>query len=131
MAESEPTPILQDEPDASASRRAAKRDSLFLQTTIADETGKPLGKARVRNLSEKGLMADCESAFRAGDRLRVELRGVGEVSGRVSWVRDNRIGFVFDRPIDPQAARKPVHVGPADDLPPYLRQLSRAGKFNL
>jgi hypothetical protein len=129
MAESDPTPILQDDPDAGAAKRAAKRDSLFLLTTIADEAGKPLGKARVRNLSETGLMADCDGGFHDGDRLRVQLRGIGEVSGRVSWVRGDRIGLVFDQPIDPQAARKPVHVGSADQLPPYLRQLSRASKF--
>lgn len=129
MAESDPTPGLHDDPSDGASKRGAKRDSLFLLTTISDEAGRPLGKARVRNLSETGLMADCESCLRDGDRLVIDLRGVGEVSGHVTWVRGDRIGFAFDQRIDPQAARKPVS-GNNSGLPPYLRQLPRVAKFS-
>ncbi|MBT2185874.1 PilZ domain-containing protein [Sphingobium nicotianae] len=129
MAESDPTPILQD-PSDGASKRGAKRDSLFLLTTLSDETGNPLGKARVRNLSETGLMADCEASFRDGDRVVVQLRGIGDVSGRVSWVRGDRIGMAFDARIDPQAARKPVSQPQGEGLPLYLRQLPRVAKFS-
>lgn len=130
MADSDPPSTPQTDPADGMSKRGAKRDSLFLLTTIASELGAPLGKARVRNLSETGLMADCESSFHDGDRLVVHLRGIGDVSGRVTWVRGDRIGMVFDTRIDPQAARKPVHVGPADNLPTYLRQLPRVTRFS-
>ena len=132
MAESDPTPVLHDDdPSNGASKRGAKRDSLFLLTTISNESGQSLGRARVRNLSETGLMADCDMAFRDGDRLVVHLRGVGEVPGRVTWVRGDRIGLEFDMRIDPQAARKPVNSGgPTDGLPAYLRQLPRVAKFS-
>lgn len=129
MAESDPTPILQESSDG-ASKRVAKRDSLFLLTTLSDETGSPLGKARVRNLSESGLMADCETSFRDGDRVVVHLRGIGDVAGHISWVRGDRIGLAFDARIDPQAARKPVANGPGESLPLYLRQLPRVSKFS-
>jgi hypothetical protein len=129
MADTDPTPALQTEPSDGASKRNAKRDSLFLLTTIASESGQPLGKARVRNLSETGLMADCDKSFRDGDRLVVHLRGIGEVAGHVTWVRAGRIGMTFDRTIDPQAARKPVG-GTGEGLPSYLRQLPRVAKFS-
>ena len=65
-----------------------------------------------------------------GDRLVVHLRGVGEVAGQVSWVRGDRIGMMFDRRIDPQAARKPVSAtSPGDVMPAYLRPLPRVAKF--
>ena len=128
MADSDPTAALHDDSSDGASRRCAKRDSLFLLTTVSDEAGHPLGKARVRNLSETGLMADCEASFRDGDRLVVLLRGVGEVSGQVSWVRGDRIGMAFDQRIDPQAARKPVTAS-GDMLPAYLRPLPRVAKY--
>ncbi|MBB5987254.1 PilZ domain-containing protein [Sphingobium lignivorans] len=125
MAESDPTPILHSDAPDKASKRGAKRDSLFLLTTLLDEAGQPLGKARVRNLSETGLMADCDSHLRDGDRLVVRLRGVGDVAGRVTWVRGDRIGMAFDGSIDPRAARKPVGARSAESGPPFLRKLVR------
>ncbi|ATP18817.1 MULTISPECIES: PilZ domain-containing protein [Sphingobium] len=102
--------------------RSAPRDSLFLLTSLSTIDGVDLGKARVRNLSATGLMADCERAIPAGTRLRLELRGVGLVEGSVAWSRDDKIGFAFDAPIDPQLARKPVANGVSRQaLPDYLR----------
>ncbi|MEJ7926463.1 PilZ domain-containing protein [Sphingobium sp. AN641] len=102
--------------------RSAARDSLFLLTTISSAEGANLGKARIRNLSATGLMADCERAIPAGIAVSVELRGVGQVTGHVAWSRNNMIGMAFDEAIDPQLARKPVGVGAArSQLPDYLR----------
>jgi len=129
MADSDKQPPAEGSQPDSGSKRAAPRDSLFLLATLADESGKPHGKARVRNLSETGLMADCEGLFADGDRLVVDLRGIGEVACRVSWVRGDRIGLAFDKRIDPQAARKPVQTGQTDKLPAYLRQLPRVSRF--
>jgi hypothetical protein len=133
MAESDPTPILRDDESGGASgsaeRRAHKRDSLFLRMAVATESGEALGQARVRNLSRSGLMADCDGGFRDGDRVMVDLRGIGDVTGRVAWVRADRIGVAFDRPVDPQAARKPVGQGAGDGVPSYLRMLPRVTRF--
>ena len=113
-----------------APRRRAQRDSLFLLTALAEENGRARGKARVRNLSETGLMADCEGGFSDGDRLVVDLRGIGPVPGTVTWVRGDRIGMTFDRRIDPQAARRPVQGSAStDSMPAYLRPLPRVGRF--
>ena len=102
--------------------RSAPRDSLFLLTSLSTDEGVPLGKARVRNLSATGLMADCERGVPAGTKVILELRGIGSVSGTVAWSREDKIGLAFDEPIDPQLARKPVSTGAAKAaIPDYLR----------
>jgi len=100
--------------------RSGPRDSLFLLTDLSlAEGGTPLGRARVRNLSATGLMADCERAVPAGVRVRFDLRGVGPVSGEVIWAREDRIGIAFDQQIDPQLARR--RVSGETSTPEYLR----------
>lgn len=91
--------------------RSGPRDSLFLLTSLKSDEGIPLGRARVRNLSATGLMADCERRVPAGARILLELRGIGRISGNVVWARDDKIGVAFDQEIDPQLARRPVTAG--------------------
>lgn len=105
--------------------RSAPRDSLFLLTSLSTPEGVPLGKARIRNLSATGLMADCERAVPAGAKVEFDLRGIGKVSGTVAWARDDKIGLAFDEAIDPQLARKPVSNGVAQQLPDYLRPVAK------
>jgi hypothetical protein len=105
--------------------RTAPRDSLFLLTNITTPEGASLGKARVRNLSAVGLMADCERPIASGMRIAVDLRGVGRVLGTVAWARADKIGMAFDDAIDPQLARKPVGANRSEgQLPDYLRPLT-------
>jgi hypothetical protein len=129
MAESDPKFLSASrEADLGAHDRA-KRDSLFLLTTIASADGSAHGHARVRNLSATGLMADCDHMFLKDDLVIVVLRGVGEVTGHVAWANGNRIGVAFDRAINPQLARKPVQVSPSDDMAPYLRALNAKARL--
>ena len=101
--------------------RAAPRDSLFLLTTLTTLDGAPLGKARVRNLSATGLMADCEKPLAADTRVVMDLRGIGRVEGTVAWSRRDKIGVAFDQEVDPQLARKPVSGGGGQAMPDFLR----------
>lgn len=128
MADINPVSPPAAEPEGDASKRAAKRDSLFLLADLFTDTGRSRGKARVRNLSETGMMADCEGSFCDGDRIVIHLRGIGEVSGHVSWVRGGRIGMTFDSRIDPQAARKPIAVRSSQPLA-GTHSLPRATRF--
>jgi hypothetical protein len=107
----------------------AKRDSLFLLAEVIRETGEPMGNAKIRNLSATGLMADCDFAFLEGDRLIVDLRGIGPVIGTVAWNSAMRMGLHFDRAVDPQRARKPVSSGEQSKVPLYLRYLNTAMQF--
>lgn len=120
---------MNDELDSSdrGPARAAPRDSLFLLTSFMTPEGAPLGKARVRNLSATGLMADCERGVPAGTRVEFELRGIGKMTGVVAWAREDKIGLAFDEPIDPQLARKPVSTGAVPQaVPDYLRLHQRS-----
>ena len=101
--------------------RSGPRDSLFLLTDLRSGNGAPLGRARIRNLSATGLMADCERPVPADTPLSFELRGIGRVAGRVVWSREDKIGVAFDEEIDPQLARKPVSGGKGLAMPAYLR----------
>ncbi len=130
MADFDPALIPPPELVSGTSKRTAKRDSLFLLMTLSSEAGEARGKARVRNLSQTGLMADCESHFRDGDRLVAHLRGIGDVAGFVTWVRGYRIGMAFDTPIDPQAARKRVDGRAVEEVPTYLRPIPRVTRFS-
>jgi hypothetical protein len=115
---------MDDEQDISGRgpARAAPRDSLFLLTVLSTPDGAQLGKARVRNLSATGLMADCERAVPVGIQIICDLRGIGPVTGSVAWSREEKIGIAFDEPIDPQLARKPVGTGAQKTpIPDYLR----------
>ena len=96
------------------SRREVTRDSLFLSATIRRIGGLDLGflPVRIRNLSTVGLMADHDGLSRPGDRVMVEMRGLGFVPGEVAWVRHGRVGVSFDSPIDPKLARRPANPDP-------------------
>ena len=113
-------------PVAAWEKQRAVRDSLFLLTNVARVRGGTSGEARVRNLSAAGLMAECKIMLRVGERVVFDLRGVGQVSGRVVWARGLRVGVLFDREIDPRLARKPVGTDPSKDIPYYVRYLPPA-----
>ena len=88
--------------------RAKDRDSLFLlaQMRLGDEA--KVRDVRVRNLSEGGLMADVDAPVAVGTVATLDLRGIGEVCGRVAWFAEGRVGIALDTSIDPKKARKPV-----------------------
>jgi hypothetical protein len=96
---------------ADAGERRPNRDSMFLSARlwIGPEDA---GDVRIRNLSERGLMAELAQSLEPGTEIAVELRGVGRVSGRVAWSAAGRIGVALDHEIDPTMARKPVVIRP-------------------
>lgn len=93
--------------DDGTTQRNNSRDSLFLAAKLS-VTGLPAEQVRVRNLSAGGLMAEYPSPIEPGTTVLVDLRGIGEIRGRIAWATDGRIGIAFDTPIDPLRARKPV-----------------------
>ncbi len=104
-------PLMADAPAAQEGQRKRKRDSLFLQASLklADE---PVARdVRIRNLSEGGLMAELARVVEPGTPVAIELRGISDLTGKVAWCAEGRMGIVFDRKIDPQSARKPVGKG--------------------
>lgn len=108
------TPTPTDTPsEPVTSERERNRDSLFLLGRLRVGDDQVLHDARIRNLSEGGLMAEFPHPVPVGEAVWLELRGVGEVTGQVAWCEAQRIGVAFDRPIDPKLARKPVTRRPS------------------
>lgn len=86
--------------------RSVSRDSLFLFAGIRIEQEPDTHRVKVRNLSDGGMMGEGSLRVQRGNRLDIELRNVGAITGTVAWVQDDRFGVAFDEEIDSQAARK-------------------------
>lgn len=91
------------------------RDSLFLLARLKVAGSQAEATVRVRNLSSGGLMAELAEPVSPDSVVQIELRGIGWVSGRVAWQVEGRAGIAFDKPIDPQLARKPVGLRNPDE----------------
>jgi len=89
-------------------QRSRARDSLFLMAQLRFDGEDQVRDVRVRNLSEGGLMVDCDRVKDPGTQVELDLRGIGAVAGKVAWCTEGRIGIALERPIDPKKARKPV-----------------------
>ncbi|MDO6415720.1 PilZ domain-containing protein [Sphingomonas sp. BIUV-7] len=115
-----------DEEERFAHLRAAPRDSMFLLASIRRAGGAEV-PIKVRNLSQGGMMAECAISFSREEAILIELRGIGEVSGRVAWTAGGKIGVAFDREIDPKLARKPVTGNPQPQLVKASKSMWRPG----
>jgi hypothetical protein len=99
---------------ASAEGSVRGRDSLFLHAQFKVAGWRDERQVRVRNLSSGGLMVELPEPVGPDSPIEIELRGLGWLAGRVAWQTEGRAGIAFDRPIDPQRARKPVSVAKSD-----------------
>lgn len=90
-----------------------QRDSLFMSAQLRLEDPAGAHEVRVRNLSVGGLMIEFDREVAAGAPVTLEMRGLGEVTGRVAWCTRGRVGIALDAPIDPKRVRKPVGAGRA------------------
>lgn len=88
--------------------RSVSRDSLFLLASIRVEQQDKTHRIKVRNLSDGGMMGEGSLRVQRGNRLEIELRNIGIVTGSVAWVQDNRFGIAFDDEIDSQKSRRPL-----------------------
>lgn len=105
--------------DNEQGKRQDKRDSLFLSARVTVEGSKPL-VTRVRNLSSGGMMIDVSNDQTPGTPLIAEIRGIGEVAGRIAWSSPGRAGVAFAEEIDPRLARS--IPAPKAEVPEFLKQ---------
>ncbi|MBN8807554.1 MAG: PilZ domain-containing protein [Sphingomonas sp.] len=94
--------------ELSTAKRGKSRDSMLLSAGLEIEGRAGQHQVRVRNLSPGGLMAEFDRPVAIGTAVKIDLRGIGKVGGKVAWATQGRIGVSLDREIDPAAARKPV-----------------------
>lgn len=98
--------------EGAAADRRPSRDSMFLSARLWVED-QDAGDVRIRNLSERGLMAELGEPLEPGTAIAVDLRGIGRVTGKVAWSAAGRIGVALDQEIAPIQARKPIVMRPA------------------
>ena len=99
-------------------QRNEKRDSLFLSATVTIDGSEPFA-TRVRNLSAGGMMIDVAHDPVVGTPLVADVRGIGEIKGRIAWASPGRAGVAFAEEIDPRLAR--AKPSAKLDLPEYLK----------
>ena len=51
------------------------------------------------NISAHGIMAECTAPLLPGRPVSLSLPGLYRHAGRIAWVRDDRLGIAFDRPL--------------------------------
>lgn len=105
--------------DQGESQRARKRESFFLMARLCVRRSDASWDVRIRNLSEGGLMAEVPKILDVGTEVTLDIRGIGEVAGKVAWFAEGRAGVALDHPIDPSRARKPV--GRGEHTPVYAK----------
>ena len=76
--------------------RGARLVTILLVARLVTPAGDTL--ARVRNLSSGGMLLETSVALATGDAVRVELRNLQALAGRVAWTRNGRAGIQFDAP---------------------------------
>jgi hypothetical protein len=78
-------------------KRAAKRARVLLAAKLQTPAGEV--DARLRDLSRKGALVECNVAPPVGSEL-VFTRGATSVPARVAWTAGNRVGLEFAYMID-------------------------------
>lgn len=86
--------------DSGTSR--AKRRKLLLAVRGAHASGSDVS-VMVHNISETGLLIECEAALSIDDRIDIDLPHAGTVSATLVWVSGRMFGCQFDSPISPAA----------------------------
>lgn len=102
--------------------RGGKRESMFLGGSIWFEAGASRQPVRIRNISNSGMMIDFPQSRVKGSPVFADIKGVGEVAGKVAWYQDGRMGIVFDDEIDADAARVKPAAAPVSPTfnKPYI-----------
>ena len=103
-----------DLPAERASRlaeRAPRTVTLLMTGKLV--TGSGEGLCRVRNISSTGLQIESRRHLAAGDLIRIELRGLSELPGRVAWSQPPLAGIAL---FDPIAVDDLLHPRPVSRL---------------
>lgn len=76
--------------------RSEPRDVVHHRTRALHPDGRLLALVVV-NTSQGGLMARCDAACEPGDRLRIDLPLIGQVTAEVRWALGGRLGCRLER----------------------------------
>lgn len=113
------TAYTSDTNEQSPETRDKSRESIFLGAVISLGNQRQSLNVRVRNISSGGMMIDLAGPHPKGLAITAEMKGIGEVRGRIAWSTENRAGIAFDRVVDPKLARHSLTQSPT--APSYAR----------
>lgn len=122
-------PLTHDENENMPETRDKSRESIFLGAVVSLGNQRQSFNVRVRNISSGGMMIDLAGPHPKGLAVVAEMKGVGEVRGRIAWSTENRAGIAFDRMVDPKLARHTPVAPPTAPLyaPPIFDSTRRPG----
>lgn len=86
----------------SSAATRAKRRKLMLEVRGAHASGADV-PVTIHNISETGLLIECEAALSIRDRIDIDLPHAGVVPATLVWVSGRMFGCQFDAPISPAA----------------------------
>lgn len=116
-------PAFYDQP-APGSRRSPRRN-LPLRVGGRQSNGSPVD-FQIFNISETGVLAECETDLAANDAIQIDLPHAGTVRARVVWTNGALIGCQFDTRISPatlsaaqlqSAVGSHLNLGATDEAP--------------
>ena len=85
---------------AGSERRTSLRVSMLLLATIKFDDMLPSTTSRVLDLSRGGIRTTLPVSLKRGHPVKVIMKGVGEVRGKVAWTRKGEVGIKFDTRIN-------------------------------
>lgn len=86
--------------------REQRQVTILLVARLVTDTGDEL--CRIRNISTRGMMLETGAPLDTDQRVRVELRNLQAVKGRIVWIKDGRAGLQFDAPVGTDLLRARV-----------------------
>lgn len=91
--------------------KRSERYSVSL-AAVATRTDGSTIRVHLRNMSYEGCQMETQRALLVGERIKLNLSGLGEVSAEVRWATKDQAGvrFELDRPL---LAEKPRPIGMA------------------
>jgi PilZ domain len=108
--------LTHDDSEKSVETRDKSRESIFLGAVISLGNQRQSLNVRVRNISSGGMMIDLAGPQPKGLAVTAEMKGIGEVRGRIAWSTENRAGIAFDRAVDPKLARHTAPPAPTTQI---------------
>jgi hypothetical protein len=108
-------------------KRSAKRNRVLLAARLETPAGEV--DARLRDLSQKGALVECEQRLQVGDAV-VFKRGSTIVPARVAWSGAGRVGLEFNREIDESEVLVQLGRGPANTNQQRFRRPALHGSLS-
>lgn len=91
-------PALLEDAVAVAGRDRAPRRRITLETSGILPSGR-VTEVTVHNISEGGMLIECDAAFDADETLSIDLTDSDTTAARVVWTSGRLYGLEFDRPL--------------------------------